>query len=65
MQPGSAQTPAGLAHGSGVRATRARSGPTLDDLPGLINEEVAGLDERRIRTVRVEIDFDEPAGDDG
>lgn len=59
--------PNGL-HGNGHAAGEATgatvslesSGPTIDDLPDIISERIAGIGNRRIRTIRLEIDFDEP-----
>lgn len=47
------------------RAPSARNigptGATLADLPSLLGQQAAGLDGRRIRTIRIEIDLEEPS----
>ncbi len=61
--------PIGFADGAtDESASAALASPTIDDLPGIIGQEVAGLEGRRIRTIRLEIDFEEPVDgevDDG
>jgi hypothetical protein len=51
--------PVGSSQNGGVAVSAV--GSTIADLPGLINGHVAGLENRRIRTIRLEIDFEEPA----
>lgn len=40
----------------------ATSELSLADLPNLLSQQSAGLDGRRIRTIRIEIDLEEPSG---
>ena len=58
----------GNGNGNGIASASTSategSGLTIDDLPGIINDRVADVGNRRMRTIRIEIDFDEPADGD-